>query len=95
MLLSKVVYPAACGQERCTFLSGANAAAMELACLFRTRKAVDEIGIDALRELYINRTKRYDAEEGRKIAIWLKEQRKNLSDWDGLGHQKLIMAIAL
>jgi SAM-dependent methyltransferase len=94
MLLSKVVYPAACGEDRCRFLSAANAAAMELACVFRTRSAVEEVGPDAFFEMYVDRVARYDAGLGRLIGAWVARHASSLPDWRDLGHQRLIVARA-
>ena len=95
MLLSKVIYPAAYGEENCEFLSGANAAAMELASLFRSKTSVEEIGIKAFLELYIERTKYYDAFTANKIDSWVNLNINNLSDWSNIGHQRLIVAKAI
>jgi len=92
MLLSKVVYPAACGPGNCTFLSGANTAAMEMACLFRTWAAAREVGDEVLLRLYADRVRRYDAAEAGSIARWADRHRSALPEWSGLGHQKLILA---
>jgi hypothetical protein len=94
MLLSKVVYPAACGPGNCTFLSAANTAAMETACLFRTRAAARELGDDAMLRLYAGRVRAYDAAEGERIGDWIARHGSTLPDWSGLGHQKLILARA-
>lgn len=94
MLLSKVVYPAACGPEHCSFLSGANVAAMELACLFRTRAAAAEVTEEGLLRLYVDRVRRYDAAEGESIARWAARHGRTLPDWSGLGHQRLILGQA-
>lgn len=94
MLLSKVIYPASVGQDNCKFISGANAAAMELSCLFRTKHAVAEIGDDAFFQMYINRVKNYDLEEGNKIDSWISKNLSKLPDWTGIGHQRLIIATA-
>jgi SAM-dependent methyltransferase len=94
MLLSKVVYPAACGEARCQFLSAANVAAMEMACLFRTRHAVDEIGPDAFFKAYADRVTGYDAALGAEIAAWIARHAASLPDWRDLGHQRLIVARA-
>lgn len=94
-LLSKVVYPAARGQENCRFVSGANEAAMEVASLFRTRAAAQELGGDkALLDFYVDRVRRYDAEEANSIAAWADEHSGGLGDWSRLGHQRLIVASA-
>jgi SAM-dependent methyltransferase len=92
MLLSKVVYPAACGPENCRFLSGANTAAMEIACLFRTWAAAREVGDDALLRVYVDRVQAYDAAEAAAIARWADRHASALPEWSGLGHQKLILA---
>jgi SAM-dependent methyltransferase len=92
MLLSKVVYPAACGAGNCTFLSGANTAAMELACLFRTWAAAREVGDEQLLGLYVDRVRRYDPAEGAAIARWADRHASELPEWSRLGHQRLILA---
>jgi SAM-dependent methyltransferase len=92
MLLSKVVYPAACGPENCAFLSGANTAAMEVACLFRTRAAASEIGDEPLLRLYEEQVSRYDATAAAAIGKWTDRHARELPDWSGLGHQRLILA---
>ena len=92
MLLSKVVYPAAWGPEHCRFLSGANAAAMELGCLFRTRAAAAELGDGELLRLYVSRVRRYDPAVADAIARWTDQQGAVLPDWSDLGHQRLILA---
>jgi SAM-dependent methyltransferase len=94
MLLSKVVYPAACGEARCQFLSAANVAAMEMACLFRSRLAVDEVGPDAFFRMYADRVARYDAVLGGEIAAWITRHAATLPDWRNLGHQRVILARA-
>jgi SAM-dependent methyltransferase len=94
MLLSKVVYPAACGEDRCRFLSAANAAAMELACVFRSRSAVEEVGEAALLGMYVERVAGYDAELGHQVGEWVARHASNLPDWRDLGHQRLIVARA-
>jgi SAM-dependent methyltransferase len=91
-LLSKVIYPAACGQENCQFLSGANAAAMELASAFRTRAAVTEIGEYELLRMYLDRLERYDHAAAEKVAAWLERYGARLPNWNGIGHQRLIIA---
>ena len=95
MLLSKVVYPAACGPANCAFLSGANVAAMELACLFRTREAAREIGDGRLLRLFQDRASSYDPGEAEAITRWLDRNASTLPDWSGLGHQRLILARAV
>jgi len=92
MLLSKVVYPAACGPGRCEFLSGANAAAMEMACLFRTRGAAAEVGDERLLGLYAERVRVYDPAAAAAILPWVERRARELADWSGLGHQRLILA---
>lgn len=95
-LLSKVVYPAARGQDRCRFLSGANQAAMEVANLFRTRAAARELGGDrALLDFYVERVRRYDADEADSIARWADGRDDDLGDWSRLGHQRLVVARAV
>jgi SAM-dependent methyltransferase len=91
-LLSKVVYPAACGPERCRFDSAANRAAMEVASTFRSAAAVAEIGLDAVLDLYTRRVTTYDTELGGEIGRWLSTHSGLLAGWDGLGHQRLILA---
>jgi SAM-dependent methyltransferase len=92
MLLSKVVYPAACGPASCTFLSGANTAAMEMACLFRTWAAAREVGDEQLLRLYVDRVRHYDPAEGAAIARWADRHATGLPEWSRLGHQRLILA---
>ena len=92
MLLSKVIYPAACGPQSCTFLSGANAAAMEMACVFRTRGAAAEVGDERLLGLYSERVRHYDPIEADAIVCWTERHGRGLPEWDGLGHQRLILA---
>ena len=94
-LLSKVVYPAAWGEDRCEFLSGANAAAMEVACLFRTRQAAAEIGLDSLLGLYVDRVRLYEPGTAEAIERWLDGRRSDLHAWQRLGHQALITCKAL
>lgn len=93
-LLSKVVYPAACGEHRCTFLSGANRAAMEIAGLFRSRPAVEEVGPRAFWRLYVRRVALHDPDAGREIAAWVDERSGGLPDWSGLGAHRLMLARA-
>jgi SAM-dependent methyltransferase len=90
MLLSKVVYPAACGPANCEFLSGANAAAMEIACLFRTRGA--EVGDERLLRLYSDRVRFYDPAAAAMVLRWVDRHARDLPDWTSLGHQRLIVA---
>jgi SAM-dependent methyltransferase len=94
MLLSKVVYPAAVGPENCTFLSGANQAAMEIASIFRTRAAAGELGDEALLEMWAERVSFYDASEAKAIRAWAGKHAAGLGDWSRLGHQRLIVARA-
>ncbi len=94
MLLSKVIYPAACGPESCAFLSGANAAAMEVASLFRSRSAVAEIGVDAFLAMYVTRVRVYDQPTADAIAAWIERHGTTLPDWSDLGHQRLLIARA-
>jgi len=93
MLLSKVIYPAAIGQEFCKFMSGANQAAMEVANLFRTREAVDEIGLKNMLELYLSKVRDYDETEHAKLSDWIVKNSCALErlQWDGLGHVKLFL----
>ena len=95
VLLSKVIYPAACGEENCEFLSGANAAAMEMATLFRSKASVDETGLNVFLDLYAQRVKSYDREAAAKIEAWIASNRDRLSDWGHIGHQRLILAKAV
>jgi SAM-dependent methyltransferase len=92
MFLSKVVYPAACGPATCAFLAGANAAAMEMACLFRTRVSAAEIGDEHLLRRYTDRVERYDPTAARAILRWTDGHARELPDWTRLGHQRLIVA---
>ncbi len=64
------------------------------ACMFRTKKAVEEIGEDKFFDMYIKRVKLYDAQVGEKIESWLNIHKREMPSWEGLGHQKLIMAEA-
>ncbi len=93
-LLSKVIYPASCGHESCQFLSGANAAAMELASLARTKVAVEEMGLGSFLELYIHRVQHYDAASATVIAAWVEKNASLLTDWNSIGHQRLVIAHA-
>lgn len=95
VLLSKVIYPAAVGQDNCKFLSGANAAAMDVANIFRSRAAVDEIGVEAMLAMWTKRVRLYDAKEADSIAVWLAEHSDSLGDWSALGHQELFIAGAV
>jgi SAM-dependent methyltransferase len=94
MLLSKVIYPAAVGQENCAFLSGANRAAMEIAGMFRTRDAAAELGDEGLLAFWSDRVALYDPQQANSIRAWLGENATNLRDWSRLGHQRLILARA-
>jgi SAM-dependent methyltransferase len=94
MLLSKVIYPAALGQENCAFLSGANRAAMEIAGLFRTRAAAAELGDEGLLAFWSDRVALYDSREAGIIRAWLSGNAAHLGDWSRLGHQRLILARA-
>lgn len=94
MLLSKVIYPAACGERGCSFLSPANAAAMEMASNFRSRAAVDELGAERFFRMYVDRVGGYDSALGRQIGAWISEHGAALPDWRNLGHQRLIVARA-
>ena len=95
MLLSKIIYPAAYGQENCKFLSGANHAAMEVTNLFRTKKAVDEIDLKRILDLYLLKVRKYDVSEYKAIKNWIDRNFEQISncDWEGLGHQKLFICI--
>jgi len=95
LFLSKVVYPAACGSLNVRFLSGANAAAMEVAGAFRTRGAAAEIGELALLELWIDRIRRHDAGEAAIVSEWLGRRGAELGDWSGMGHQRLVLGRAV
>ena len=94
VLLSKVIYPAAAGPENCTFLSGTNRAAMEMASAFRTSAAAAEIGHSELFSMWASRVQRYDAREGEVLRSWLSRHAAALGDWSHLGHQRLILASA-
>ncbi len=94
MLLSKVIYPAALGQENCAFLSGANQAAMEIAGMFRTREGAAELGDEGLLALWSDRVALYDPHEANVIRAWLSQNAADLQDWSRLGHQRLILARA-
>jgi hypothetical protein len=95
VLLSKVIYPAAIGQDNCKFLSGANAAAMDVANVFRSRAAVEEIGVEALLTMWTERVRLYDVEEAKGISAWLAKYSDSLGDWSKLGHQELFVARAV
>lgn len=92
VLLSKIIYPAACGEKNCTFLSEANKAASEIANIFRTKKAADEIGTKNLLRMYADRVTKYACADGELIARWVNKNTEKLADWNRLGHQKLIIA---
>jgi SAM-dependent methyltransferase len=92
-LLSKVVYPAA-SPTVCEFLSGANRAAMEVAGLFRSRGAVEEVGRDAFFRIYTDRVGLYDPGAADAISVWLRKHGRSLPDWNGLGHHRLIVGHA-
>lgn len=94
-LLSKVIYPAAIGQENCSFLSGANKAAMECACIARSAAAVSEMGLSNLLQMYIERVRRYDSEVAPRIEQWIAANSSRLTLEAGLGHQKLFIARAI
>jgi SAM-dependent methyltransferase len=93
-LLSKVVYPASHGPDNCSFLSAANAAAMEVASSFRTSRAVAELGMPAFLDFYVDRVAQYDPPMADVVAKWTAQHGSQLVDWDGLGHQRLIIARA-
>lgn len=95
VLLSKVIYPAALGQDNCKFLSGANAAAMDVANVFRSRAAVEEVGVDAMLALWTERVRLYDGAEAAAIAAWVGVHAAELGDWSRLGHQELFVARAV
>lgn len=94
-LLSKVIYPASIGQENCSFLSGANKAAMECACIFRSSDAVNEIGLSSLLQMYIDRVSLYDPKVAPAIKEWVAANLSKLTLDTGLGHQKLFIARAV
>lgn len=94
VLLSKVIYPAACGHEKCQFLSGANAAAMEMANIFRSRCSVEEVGQEKFLEMYTDRVRQYDTLAAKQIGKWISKNVKKLSDWSRIGPQRLIIAEA-
>lgn len=95
MLLSKVIYPAACGSEHCRFISGANTAAMEVANVFRTSHAVAEVGFPLLANLFTERVRHYDPAEAEALSHWLRRHGARLPDWTNLGHQRLFVATAI
>lgn len=95
LFLSKVLYPAACGVDKVRFLSGANAAAMEIAGAFRTRHSSAEIGDGALLELWTDRIRRHDPREAEVVAEWLRRHGGELDDWTGMGHQRLVLGRAI
>jgi len=92
MLLSKLIYPAACGHANCQFMSGANAAAMDMANIFRSWHAVQEIGQETFLEMYVSRIQQYNEDLADKIGSWIARHGKNLADWSELGHQRLLIA---
>ncbi|MBA3691861.1 MAG: class I SAM-dependent methyltransferase [Acidobacteria bacterium] len=94
-LLSKVIYPASIGQENCSFLSGANRAAMECACLARSSAAVDEMGLSNLLQMYIERVFLYEPKVAPVIKEWVAANLPRLTLAPGLGHQKLFIARAV
>ena len=93
MLLSKVIYPAAYGPKNCEFISGANLAAMEVANIFRTKKAVDEIGLENMINFYLRKVKKYNIREYEAIKKWTTYNLRTIkkSNWNNLGHQKLFI----
>lgn len=95
LFLSKVVYPAACGSDNVRFLSGANAAAMEVAAAFRTYGSAAEIGERALLDLWVDRVRRKDEKEGAALGTWLRRHGRELGDWSGMGHQRLVLGRAV
>lgn len=92
MLLSKVIYPAAVGSENCAFLSGANEAACEIANIFRTKAATQEIGTASMLQMYVERVERYNEIEGRALKQWIEKFSNNLPNSENLGHQQLVVA---
>jgi SAM-dependent methyltransferase len=98
-LLSKLIYPAAVGQENCEFLSATNQAASEIANLFRTRAAVQEIGEYDMLHLFVDRVRRYSPGEAMLLEHWCNKlfhtDSACLPDWEKIGHQQLIIARAL
>jgi SAM-dependent methyltransferase len=94
MLLSRIVYPMSCGLPNCDFVSGANAAAMEIANTFRSKASSEEVGILSLLELYVDRVERYNKDEARLIRSWIEKHGDNFPDWSRLGHQNMIVAYA-
>jgi len=93
-LLSKVLYPVAVGQENCKFLSGANEAACEVASIFRSKSAAEEIGMDKMLKMYVDRVTGYDEYEGNLINKYLQGINNDFPDWTNLGHQRIIIAEA-
>lgn len=92
MLLSKVIYPAAVGPENCIFLSGANEAACQIANIFRTKAAAQEIDIASMLQMYVERVERYDRFEGKALRQWVEKYSDSLPNWENLGHQQIIVA---
>ena len=92
-LLSKIIYPAAYGSENCQFLSGANKAAYEISELFRTKQAVEEVGLENFFNLYLKKLLFYDVKEHQAIKKWLAKNFSKIEslDWAGLGHQKIFV----
>jgi SAM-dependent methyltransferase len=99
VLLSKVIYPAAVGQENCEFLSAANHAASEIANLFRTRAAAQEIGESEMLHLFVDRVRRYSPAEATLLERWSSKfchtDGPPLPNWEKIGHQQLIIARAV
>lgn len=95
LFLSKIVYPSACGIDNIQFLSGANMGAFEVASLFRTYSAVQEIGLDDFFEMYYNCVKNYNTDEAEQILSWYKDNKDKIKDWSCLGHQRLIICKAV
>lgn len=93
MLFSKVIYPAACGEDNCQFISGANKAAMEIANKYQTKEDVLKIGLEEVMNEFLDKLKSYDQDEHDKINNWLKDNLEKIknTNWQGLGHQKLFI----
>lgn len=66
--------------------------AMDMANIFRSRHAVQEIEQETFLEMYVSRIQQYDEDLADKIGSWIAKHGKNLADWSGLGHQRLLIA---
>lgn len=93
LMISKIIYPAAIGLKNIKFLSGANQAAMDIANLFRTKEAVDEVGLETVLDLYLNKLKQYDIKEYQAIKRWINKPSNSSFlkryNWANFGHHRL------